>query len=96
MADHAAAGTLSHHDRQPNGVALGMDHLDKAHQLGPVAAGPDRYQLTRAKVHGLRVVQMLCLPIVWWAAEASLKNRRCWSWGDWLARGGIMGSAFTD
>ena len=74
MADHAAAGTLSHHDRQPNGVALGMDHLDKAHQLGPVAAGPDRYQLTRAKVHGLRVVQMLCLPIAWWAAEASLKK----------------------
>ena len=39
-------------DRQPNGMALGMDHLDAADQLGPVAAGPHRNQLARAEVHG--------------------------------------------
>ena len=46
-------------DRQPNGMALGMDHLDAADQLGPVAAGPDSYQFARAEVHGARVVQTL-------------------------------------
>ena len=46
-------------DRQPNGMALGMDHLDTAHQLRPVAAGPNRNQLARAEVHGARVVQTL-------------------------------------
>jgi len=44
-------------------MALGMDHLDSADQLRPVAAGPDRNQLARAEVHGARVVQTLKLAI---------------------------------
>lgn len=46
-------------------MALGMDHLDAADQLGPVAAGPNRNQLARAEVHGGRVVQTLKLAIAW-------------------------------
>ncbi len=52
-------------DRQPNGMALGMDHLDAADQLGPVAAGPDRNQLARSEVHVATVVQTLKLAIAW-------------------------------
>ena len=50
-------------DRQPDGMALGMDHLDAADQLGPVAAGPDRNQIARAEIHGATVVQTLKLAI---------------------------------
>ena len=46
-------------------MALGMDHLDAADQLGPVAAGPHRNQLARAEVHGARIVQTLKLAIAW-------------------------------
>ena len=46
-------------------MALGMDHLDAAYQLGPVATGPDRDQFARAEVHGARVVQTLKLAIAW-------------------------------
>ncbi len=52
-------------DRQPNGMALGMDHLDAADQLGPVAAGPHRNQLARAEVHGATVVQTFGMAIAW-------------------------------
>jgi len=52
-------------DRQPNGVALGVNHLDPANQLRPVAACPDRNQLARAEVHGARVVQTLKVAIAW-------------------------------
>jgi len=52
-------------DRQPNGMAMGMDHLDAADQLGPVAAGPHGNQLARSEVHGARVVQTLKLAIAW-------------------------------
>ena len=47
--------------RQPNGMALGMDHWDGANQLGPRAASTQRNQLARSEVHGARVVQTLKL-----------------------------------
>ena len=50
------------------GWALGMDHLDAADQLGPVAAGPNCYQLARAEVHGARLVQMLKVAMAWYPA----------------------------
>lgn len=47
--------------RQPNGMALGMDHWDGANQLGPGAASAQRNQLARSEVHGARVVPTLKL-----------------------------------
>jgi len=44
-------------------MALGVNHLDPADQLRPVAAGPNRNQFARAEVHGARVVQTLKLAI---------------------------------
>ena len=46
-------------------MAQGVDHLDTADQLGPVATSPDRNQLARAEVHGVRIVQTLKLAIAW-------------------------------
>ena len=46
-------------------MALGMDHLDAADQLGPVVAGPQSNQLARAKVHGARIVQMFKVATAW-------------------------------
>ena len=67
LADHMGGGHPQHisgvniQDRQPNGMALGMDHLDTTNQFGPVAASPHNNQLARAEVHGERVVQTLKL-----------------------------------
>ena len=67
LADHMGGGDaediagIDIQDRQPNGMALGMDHLDAADQFGPMAASPDRNQLARAEVHGTRLVQTLKL-----------------------------------
>ena len=46
-------------------MSLGMDHLDAADQLGPVAAGPDGNQFARPEVHGARLVQTFKLAIAW-------------------------------
>jgi len=69
LADHMGGGHaqdiagIDVENRQPNGMALGMDHLDAADQFWPVAAGPDHNQLARAEVHGARVVQTLKVAI---------------------------------
>ena len=52
-------------DRLPNGMALDMDHLYAADQLGPVAAGPDSYQLARPEVQCARVVQTFRVAMTW-------------------------------